>query len=239
MKRKGIEMKLKPIVLIAAMAAGGLPCLGWAADGAEILKGQCVSCHAITKPEGRTAEKVLERKGPDLEYAGVKFNREWLAGWLQNPTVIRQGGAMYTRAVKPGAPGTPDTFDPGALQPHPKLSAADAAAATEALMALGVSDGLVKKGAFKGEPAGSMAPLLFNKLRGCSSCHSAKPGSGGASGPELYTAGARLQPDYVVEFIQNPQKFDPKIWMPHLELRDADIQKLSAYLLTLKEGASK
>ena len=232
-------MKLKPIVLMVAAAAVALPGLGWAATGTEILKNQCVACHAVSKPETRTAEQLLERKGPDLHYAGVKFNREWLTGWLQNPTVIRQAGAMYTRAVKPGASGTPDTVDTAALQPHPKLSAADAAAAAEALMALGVNDGLVEKGAFKNEPAGSMASLLFNKLRGCSSCHSARPGSGGISGPELYTAGARLQPDYIVEYTRNPQKFDPKVWMPHLELKDSDIQKLSGFLLTLKEGAGK
>lgn len=232
-------MKLKPIVLTAALAMGVLPVLGWAAAGAEILKSQCASCHAMSKSEGRTAEQVLDRKGPDLYYAGVKFNREWLTAWLQKPAVIRQAGAMYTRAARPGAPGTPDTVDPAALKPHPVLGAQDAAAAAEALMALGVNDGLVQKGAFKGDPPSSMASLLFNKLRGCASCHSVKPGSGGVSGPELYTAGARLQPDYVAEYIRDPQKFDPKVWMPHLDLKDPDIQKLTSFLSTLKEGAAK
>ncbi len=232
-------MKLKQMASLAALAASALPMLGWAAGGADILKNQCASCHAISKSDARSAEQLFERKAPDLHYAGVKFNREWLTGWLQKPTVIRQAGAMYSRAVKPGAPGTPDVVDAAALQPHPKLGAEDAAAAAEALMALGVNDALVEKGAFKNEPGGSMASLLFNKLRGCSSCHSTKPGGGGVSGPELYTAGARLQPDYVVEYTRNPQKFDPKVWMPHLELKDSDIQKLSGFLMTLKEGAGK
>lgn len=146
---------------------------------------------------------------------------------------------MYSRAVKPGAGGSADVVDATALQPHPKLGADDAAAAATALMELGLQDGLVQKGAFKNDPPGGMAALLFNKLRGCASCHSAKPGGGGASGPELYTAGARLQADYVVEFVNNPQKFDPKVWMPHLNLTNADIQKLTAYLMTLKEGGAK
>jgi mono/diheme cytochrome c family protein len=82
-----------------------------------------------------------------------------------------------------------------------------------------------------------MASLLFKKLRGCSSCHAAQPGGPPHSGPELFTAGERLQPDYVVEYVRDPQKFDPHIWMPKLELTDADIQKLTGYLMTLKAGA--
>jgi cytochrome c2 len=84
-----------------------------------------------------------------------------------------------------------------------------------------------------------MAPMLFNKLRGCSSCHSGKPGSGGFSGPELYTAGDRLQADYMVEYIRSPQKFDPHVWMPALGLKDGDVQKLTGYLLTLKQEGAK
>jgi len=228
-------MQLRHLVACAALAAA-LPPAAWA-GGADILESQCVACHAIAKPQGRTVEQVLERKGPDLYYAGSKFNKEWLAAWLQKPTVLRPAGAMYSRAVKAGAGGAADTIDPAALQPHPKLGADDAAAVATALMELGAPEGLVAKGAFKNDPPGGMAALLFNKLRGCASCHSAKPGAGGASGPELHTAGARLQPDYVVAYVSDPHKFDPKVWMPHLSLTPADIQRLTAYLMTLKEGA--
>lgn len=231
-------MKLRFLVACAALAAGA-PSAGWSATGADILKNQCISCHSVARPQGRTVEQLLERKGPDLSYAGVKFNKDWLTGWLQKPTVIRPAGAMYSRAVKAGSGGSADVVDPAALQLHPKLSAEDAAAVTAALMELGVKDGLVEKGAFKNDPPGGMAALLFNKLRGCASCHAAKPGAGGISGPELFTASARLQPDYVVEFIANPQKFDPKVWMPHLTLTNADVQKLTAYLMSIKEGEAK
>lgn len=229
-------MKLRLLAACALLAAG-VPMASSAASGADILKSQCIACHSVTKPEGRTVEQLLERKAPDLYYAGVKFNKDWLVAWLQKPTVIRPAGPMYTRAVKAGSGGSPDTIDPAALHPHPKLGAEDAAAVAAALMELGVKDGLVQKGAFKNDPPGGMAALLFNKLRGCAACHSAKPGTGGLSAPELYTAGTRLQPDYIVEYIGNPQKFDPKVWMPHLTLTNADVQKLAAYLTTLKEGA--
>jgi len=224
------------LVATAVMVSTGASA---AIDGAELLKSQCVACHAIAKPADSGLARLLARKGPDLQYAGSKFNREWLVSWLQNPTVIRPAGVMYTNAVKVGEPGSADVVDAAKLAPHPKLGAADAAAAADALMALTAED-LVSKGAFKGEPVNaSMSSLLFNKLRGCASCHSAKPGVGGSSGPELSTAGDRLQPDYMVEYIRNPQKFDPHVWMPRLELTDADVQKLTGYLSTLKQGAGK
>lgn len=197
----------------------------------------CASCHALSRPTTADLDRLLTRKGPDLYYAGLKFKRDWLVRWLQNPTVLRPGGIMYSQNVQAGAPGTPDTIDTTRIPAHPKLSASEANAAADALMSLGGFSDLVQKGAFKQEPSNAMmAALLFNKLRGCASCHSAKEGSGGLSGPELYTAGDRLQPDYIVEYIRDPQKFDPHIWMPRLELNDRDVQNLASFLTTLKKG---
>lgn len=225
---------------MAAAAGALLATTAWAGTGEDLLKAQCSACHAVTKPVDGGVERLLVRKGPDLHYAGAKFNREWLVAWLQNPVPLRPGGAMIANVLKPGAAGAPDEVDASRLQSHPKLAAADAAAAADALMALGAGDGLVATGAFKGEPVNAaMAALLFNKLRGCASCHSGRPGTGGSSGPELYTAGDRLRPDYVVEYIRNPQKFDPHVWMPRLDLNEADLQKLAGYLMTLKQGAPK
>ena len=225
-------MKLHPLLMAAVLGlAGSTTAL------AQDPLASCSSCHALSRPAVPDLDRLLTRKAPDLYYAGVKFKRDWLVRWLQNPTVLRPGGVMYSQNVKAGAPGTPDTLDTTRIPAHPKLTAAQAGAAADALMSLNGTPELVQKGAFKQEPVNSMmAALLFNKLRGCASCHSAKEGSGGASGPELITAGDRLQPDYVVEYIRDPQKFDPHVWMPRLELNDSDVQKLAGYLVTLKKG---
>jgi len=76
--------------------------------------------------------------------------------------------------------------------------------------------------------------MLFAKLRGCSACHQSAPDKGGQSGPELYSAGDRLQPDYILSYIANPQALDPGVWMPALGLSDQDLKRLTAYLLGLK-----
>lgn len=222
-----------------ALVAGAMAIHAVPASAADILQQQCSSCHALTKPADASLDRLWERKGPDLYYAGVKYNREWLEAWLQNPTTIRPAGVMYAKVITPAADKTADTIEASKLPPHMKLAKADASAATDALMKLGIDQNLVEKGAFKNGAPGPMAKMLFSKLRGCSSCHSAQPDSGGRSGSELYDAGNRLQADYVVAYINNPQKFDQHIWMPTLGLTDADVQKLTAYLMTLKQPEVK
>jgi len=229
-------MRLTP--LIGALALAALAAGSGAAGAADLLSQQCIACHAVTKPDKQTLDRLWERKGPDLYYAGSKFNQAWLVAWLQNPTTLRAGGVMYAKAVKGSSDKSADTIDASKVEAHPKLSAADAATAAGLLMAL-KGDGLVTPGAYKNEPPGSMASMLFSKLRGCTSCHAAKPGGAPQSGPELYTGGERLQPDYVVTYIKDPQKFDAHTWMPTLGLTDADVQKLTGYIATLKPTEKK
>jgi mono/diheme cytochrome c family protein len=226
-------MRLK--ILLGALAVASMSAGVAVSDAAaaDLLSQQCVACHAVTKPDKASLERLWERKAPDLYYAGSKFNKPWLVSWLQNPTAIRGGGVMYAKAVKGSSDRTVDTIDASQLPAHPKLSAADAATAADLLMAL-KADGLVTPGAFKNEPPGSMAAMLFSKLRGCTSCHTAKPGGAPTSGPELYSAGDRLQPDFVHAYVSNPQKFDAHVWMPALGLNDADVQKLTGYIAGLK-----
>ncbi len=225
---------------LGAMALGAVALNAWAdTAGQALLSKQCIACHAITKPDDTSLARLLERQGPDLHYAGSKFNKEWLEKWLQNPTVIRPAGVMYTKIVKANE-GAIDTIDASKLQPHPKLSAEDAALAAEALMALKAESGLIEEGAFKNGPVNArMVSMLFGKLRGCSSCHAAKSTDGVASGPQLYDAGERLQPDFVLAYIKDPQKFDPHVWMPTLDLNDGDLQKLTGYIATLKPAEEK
>ena len=228
-------MKLRHAITLAlGLAAPPL----FAEDGQAILSGQCVACHATTAPTTADLDRLWARKGPDLYYAGSKFNRAWLVAWLQQPTRIRPAGEFYTKHVKPG--DKEDVVDDSTLQPHVKLSAAQAEAVADALMALKGADGLVEKGAFKGQKVSpAMGAMFFTKLRGCAACHSPKPGSGGASGPELYTAGARLQPDYIYSYTKSPQKFDPHIWMPTLNLSEPDLQRLTGYIVQLGATEAK
>lgn len=231
-----MKLSILAVLLGATFAAGTV----LAADnpGTGILKSQCINCHAIEKPDNASLDRLWQRKGPDLYYAGSKFNKAWLEKWLQNPVRIRPAGELYTKHIKGG--DKEDVVDESTMAAHVKLSQADAEAAAEALMALTGPAGLVSKGAFKGEKVSiSMGAMFFNKLRGCAACHQAKPGTGGSSGPELYTAAERLQPDYIYSYIKNPQAIDPHIWMPTLNLAEPDLQRLTGYILQLSASEGK
>jgi mono/diheme cytochrome c family protein len=228
-------LKLCRAIALSLAALASLPAL---AAGPNTLASQCLACHALKKPEAQTLERLWERKGPDLYYAGSKFNKAWLIKWLQDPARIRPAGEFYTKHIKPA--DKEDVVDESTLPPHVKLSKADAEAVADSLMALTGPDGLVERGAFKGQKVPtSVGAMFFNKLRGCAACHSAKPGSGGASGPELYSAGERLQADYIYSYIKDPQKIDPHIWMPTLNLSEPDLQRLTAYILQLSSTEGK
>lgn len=232
-------MKMKLPHVLGALVLGVGTVNAWADPGRDLLSKQCIACHAIAKPDNTSLDRLLERKGPDLYYAGSKFNKEWLQAWLQNPTVLRPAGVMYSKILV-GHGDSVDTIDSSKLKPHMKLSKEDSALATEALMALKAESGLVVEGAFKNGPVNAkFSSMLFGKLRGCTSCHAAKSDDGVASGPELYDAGNRLKPDFVYAYIKDPQKFDPHIWMPNLNLNEGDLQKLTGYISTLKSAEKK
>jgi cytochrome c2 len=225
---------MKTIAFLAAAAIATALAAPAQADGAADLKAQCGACHALEKPATPSVDRLWTRKGPDLWYAGVKFRRDWLVNWLQKPTTIRPGGVMWFNHAKPGEPR--DTIDPASVPAHSAVSAQAAETLADALMALKPA-GLVAPGAFKAEGANlTMGKLAFGKLRGCSACHQDKPGQGGVSGPQLYDAGDRLQPDYVQAYVKDPQAFDRFVWMPRLGLSDQDLQRLTAYVTTLKGG---
>lgn len=229
---------MKRIVWAAGVIALAVTGHAYAGDGAFDLAKNCGSCHALTKPAEASFERMRQRKAPDLWYAGDKFNADWLTAWLRDPKPIRPAGYPYFAHIRKGA--AHDEVDPSTLVPHPKLSAADATAATTALMALKGPPDLVPAGSFKGDMSGArMGALSFNKLRGCSACHEGEDGKGGLSGPELTDAGARLRPDFIVAYTADPQRFDPHVWMPTLKLNDKDLQRLTAYLSSLGTGDKK
>lgn len=206
-------------------------------EGRRIFENQCASCHATEAPDanGDRLDRIWRRKGPDLYHAGDKFREEWLQAWLQAPSRIRPGAELYVRHLEAGADG--DAIDADAIDPHPSVDAESAELLTAYLMGLQAPEGYIEEVEI-GKPSpvdAKMGRLFFKKLRGCAACHQDGAGEGGLSGPQLYTAGARLQPEYVYSYMKSPQKFDPGVWMPDLGLNETDLKRLTAYVLSLSE----
>jgi len=209
-----------------------------AADGMAILQKDCVTCHNLKGPAPQTLQALWDRKGPDLFYAGNKYRREWLVEWLQKPQRIRPAGEFYGKHIKPGPKR--DEIDATTLEKHVTLSKDDAVAVAAELMKLKPHDDLIaKEKIVPGTISKQMGEMVFDKFQGCMACHLIEPDYGGLSGPEVYTAGKRLQPAFIASYIRSPQAWDPLIWMPNKHVNDANIQKIVNYLELLSQGGQK
>ena len=206
------------------------------ADG--MLQKECASCHNLTGPVAQTLKEALAKKGPDLSYAGNKYRQEWIASWLQKPQRIRPAGMYYGDHIKSGPKG--DEIDPSTLTNHVALSQADATSIAAELMKFKPHNDLIAKEKIEpGSIPKQMGEMNFDKFWGCMACHLVEPEYGGLSGPEVYTAAKRLQPEFIASFIRNPQAWEPKTLMPNKEASEGSLQKFVHYFEELsKESAN-
>ena len=230
-------MKKSAHKVLLAIALLSLASTASAVDGMAVLQKDCVACHDIKGPAPQTLQALWDRKGPDLFYAGNKYRQEWLVSWMQKPVRIRPAGEFYGDHIKPGAKG--DEIDSSTLTNHMAITESEAVAVAAELMKLKPNDELIAKEKIEpGTISKMMGEMNFDKFQGCMACHLIEPEYGGFSGPEVYTAAQRLQPEFIASFIRKPQAWDPKTWMPNKHVSDQSIQKLVQYLQVIgKESA--
>ncbi|PKO85001.1 MAG: cytochrome C [Betaproteobacteria bacterium HGW-Betaproteobacteria-11] len=218
------------------MLSAALVFSGTAVAEEGLLQKDCATCHNISGPVAQTLKEALAKKGPDLSYAGNKYLQKWIVSWLQKPTRIRPAGMYYGDHIKPGPKG--DEIDVSTLTDHVAISKEDATAIAAELMKLKPHDDLIaKEKIVPGTITKQMGEMNFDKFQGCMTCHLIEPEYGGFSGPQVYTAANRLQPEFMASFIRNPQAWEPKTWMPNKHVSDSGIQKLVQYLEMLSKEA--
>ena len=190
-----------------------------------IQEKKCSECHRLSK-DGN------EKNGPDLFYAGNKFQASWLKQYLQNPMTIRIAGG---------------TGDPGFLkgiqansQKHPALSKKDAGQVTKELMALMLLELPEEVDLLEPLTKGQKAKIKyeFERTFSCISCHQslnlAGKVRGGISGPSLVNAGNRLQASWVASWLKSPRIFSSKSRMPIYKMEDEARLRLTQFIATLK-----
>ncbi|MDX8400071.1 MAG: c-type cytochrome [Gallionellaceae bacterium] len=220
---------MKQIALIALL---GFCSSAWLAEAA--IPEACTACHNVSGPVAQTLQEAFVKKGPDLSYAGNKYRQEWLVSWLQKPQRIRPAGMFYGDHIKPGPKN--DVVDEATLADHLALPKAEATAIAAELMQLKPHDDLIAKETIEaGTISIQMGEMNFDKFWGCMACHLIEPEYGGFSGPEVYTAAKRLQPEFMASFIRNPQAWEPKTWMPNKQVSNGSIQKLVHYMQALSK----
>lgn len=218
--RRSVTSLIGMCLLTAAATSGRAD----TAAGEQVFMGKgCGACHYTQGPATeKTIADQLAKQGPELWYAGSKFQKAWLEKWLQEPTPIRPLAYNSLTQDNPGG--------------HDKLTAADAASVTEFLMSLTsdkVEAGVIKP---KKNPKGQ---LIFVKKMPCSGCHqfpSKKKFKGGRSAPSLVGAGERLNPDWIYAYLKDTKAFKPVRMMPEFAgiLSDKDLKAVSAYVANFK-----
>ncbi len=190
------------LALALSLAASSPARADAAAGKAAFAAQKCGDCHYTEGPaKEKTIDDQLAKKGPELWYAGSKFQAPWLEAWLQKPDAIRP---LKYNSYNEDNPGD-----------HPKLSGGDAKNVAAFLMSL-TSDA-VEAGKVKPK-RNAKGRLIFSKKMPCSGCHSSvgrkKKVSGGRSGPTLVGAGKRLNPDWILAYLKQPNVFKPVKAMP-------------------------
>jgi mono/diheme cytochrome c family protein len=175
--------------------------------GTELFaKYNCLGCHHVAGQGGNIA--------PNLAYAGSKVRGDWLLSFLKQPHQIRP----LVQARMPTFPFT--TQEAVQLRDY---------------IMLAFLDDRVPKG---DQVAGSITPdlaaqgekLYWEKFP-CFTCHQIQGKTGGAAvGPDLTDAWKRLSPEWMVQWIKNPQAFDPATLMPNLGVSDAEATAIVVYL---------
>ena len=207
------------------LMGGWLLCNPMLCHASLIQDKKCSECHRLSK-DGN------EKSGPDLFYAGNKFQASWLKQYLQNPMTIRIAGG---------------TGDPGFLkgiqansQKHPALSKKDAGQVTKELMALMLLELPEEVDLLEPLTKGQKAKIKyeFERTFSCISCHQslnlAGKVRGGISGPSLVNAGNRLQASWVASWLKSPRTFSSKSRMPIYKMEDEARLRLTQFIATLK-----
>lgn len=222
---------------------------------ARYIQASCGSCHRGTLPEtprlnrGRQllAEfnctgchrlQDIERPamlGPDLTNVGTKVSRAWLYKWLKEPrTIVDSSGNVavngYEAEEEPRMPQFRLTENElrglsAYLSSLRSLPAQPYRFDPRAVAALEKRSDLVEQG-----------EVRFRQMF-CSTCHSlavTRAGEtkliGGDIGPELTKVGSKVNRDWLVAWLRNPQTYLPHSKMPRYEWSDEDLFKVTAYL---------
>ncbi len=200
-----------------------------AAGQAVFQAKDCGACHYTEGPaREKTIEDQLAKKGPELWYAGDKFQAEWLPGWLADPKPIRP--LKFNSLTEENA------------GEHPALGAGDSATVAEFLMSL--TSGEVEAGTVKVKK-NAKGRQIFTKKMPCSGCHQytgrKKVIAGGRSGPSLVDAGVRLNPDGILAYLKKPEVFKPIKMMPVFAglLSDKDLANVASYVGNFKPKKKK
>jgi mono/diheme cytochrome c family protein len=184
---------------------------------------RCLSCHGI-RGSG-------DPQACDITLEGSKVNRQWLNSFLKNPYSMR-------RTITIAMPSFNFPDDQARF-----MSEYISAAFVDRQIGAGWKEGQEKKE--EQEKAVARGKKLFDD-KGCIACHQVN-GKGGDVGPSFTTqvpgfpqgtwVGDKLRPEWVYQWVKDPQSLVPDTVDPSMGLSDEDALDLTKYVMSLKNPA--
>lgn len=202
----------------------------------------CWGCHPI---EGYNE---LPKRGPTLTNIASKTTRGWLHTWISYPKGWRPGTRMpnfWPGAVDAASVPHPEGHgDEQVLADQRKLREQEVSAIVAYLWTSSEKAPLLAQTAPRGDA--DKGKEIFESV-GCKACHVAEKGStarrseGSAErdyAPNLWNIADKAKPEWIYSWVKNPKAMWPETKMPDLRLSDDEAANVTAYLLSLKSGAS-
>ena len=202
------------------------------ARGRQLLaEFNCQGCH---KMPGIERPAML---GPDLSSIGTKVSREWIYKWLKEPrTIVDKDGNVtvngYEAEEEPRMPKFRLTeTELRALTAYLSVQKA------KPIARYGISPAVVAAWS-KNPELISQGELRFRQMF-CTTCHSlavTRAGEtkliGGDIGPELTKVGSKVNPDWLITWLRDPEGYLPHTRMPRYGWSDEDLYKVTQYVTT-------
>lgn len=198
--------------------------------GRELLvKLNCVGCHRL---QGVERPPMI---GPDLTNVGAKTSREWLYKWLNEPRTLTDDNGNVT------VNGYENESQP--RMPHFRLNEKELRALSAYLSALKNKpvepyrfDPRVVTAWQKRPDLIDQGEVRFRQMF-CTTCHPVTVTRGGETkliggdiGPELTKVGSKVDPNWLVSWLRDPQAYLPHSIMPRYNWSDEDLYKVTQYI---------
>ncbi|HET8921794.1 MAG TPA: c-type cytochrome [Candidatus Acidoferrum sp.] len=200
--------------------------------GRELLAElNCQGCHRLP---GIDRPAML---GPDLTNIGTKVSREWIYKWLKEPRTIVDKDGNVT------ANGYETEEEP--RMPKFRLTETELRGLSGYLSVQKAKpfvpykiDARVVATWSKNPELISQGEVRFRQMF-CSTCHSlavTRAGEtkliGGDIGPELTKVGSKVNPEWLIAWLRDPEGYLPHTRMPRYGWSDEDLYKVTQYITT-------
>ena len=189
----------------------------------------CTGCHRL---QGIERPPML---GPDLSNVGNKVTREWIYKWLKEPRTIvdETGNTVVDGYLTEEEPRMPQFRL--ADQEITVLSAYLSTLKSRSIQPYTFDAGIVA--ALGKRP--DLAELGQERFRQmfCTTCHSLSVTRGdetkligGDIGPELTKVASKVNPDWLIAWLRDPQSYLSHALMPRYQWSDEDLYKVTQYI---------